>query len=167
MRVTARGPIRLRFEVDYAPWQVGDAVVREHKVATLDVGSHLNRQQVSYRIKGVDHLTVAAGLAMHADARLAHVGAESIAVWDTPQKRSAGRIATGLVLPSGEAARHAKSDSAIWALFDVADGGSIRFASGAGWSKGDMPDFGFWRRYLSDYRMRWSHPLRVRWPAIP
>lgn len=166
VRVTATGPVRLRFEVDYAPWRVGDAEVTEHKVVTLDAGSHLNRQVARYRIKGKRRLVVAAGLAVHAGARVGHVGAMRIAVWDVPQKKSAGRIATGLVLPQGATGRYVTGDGAAWVLFDVADGDTIRFASGAGWSKGDMPDFRTWRRCLRDYRKRWSHPLRVHWPTI-
>lgn len=165
VRITAQGPVRLRFEVDYAPWRAGDAVVREHKVVTLDAGSHFNRQTVKYRITGARRLIVAAGVAMHAGARLAHADAERIAVWDTPQRKSAGRIATGLVLPRGEPARFAIGGDAAWMLFQVTDADTIRFASGAGWSKGDMPDFKTWLHCLRDYRMRWSHPLQVHWLA--
>lgn len=120
---------------------------------------------VTYRIEGAPRLTVAAGVAVHAGAQLVHAGATRIAVWDMPQKKSAGRIATALLLAPGETARYANTPDAAWALFDVADGGTIRFASGAGWSQGDMPDFHSWQQYLYDYSMRWSHPLRVRWPA--
>jgi len=165
VRITAMGPVRLRFEVDYAPWRVGRATVGEHKVITLDAGAHLNRQAATYRIEGARRLTVAAGVATHAGAEVVHEGAARIAVWDTSQKPSAGRIATGLLLAPRETARYAVAGGAAWALFDVADGGTVRFASGAGWSKGDMPDFKRWRRYLRDAQLRWSHPLRVRWPA--
>lgn len=165
VRITAMGPVRLRFEVDYAPWPVGRAKVREHKVITLDAGAHLNRQAVTYRIEGARRLTVAAGVATHAGAEVVHEGAARIGVWDTPQKPSAGRIATGLLLAPRATARYTVAGGAAWALFDVADGDTIRFASGAGWSKGDMPGFPHWRRYLRDAQLRWSHPLRVGWPA--
>ena len=163
VRITALGPVRLRFEVDYPVWRVGHALVHQHKVITLDAGSHLNRQVVSYRIEGAPRATVAAGVAVHAGADLVHDGATRIAVWDTPQKASAGRIATALLLAPGQSARYATTHDAAWALFDVADGDSIRFASGSGWSQGDMPDFASWQRYLDGYRQRWSHPLQVRW----
>lgn len=166
VRITALGPVRLRFEVDYPAWRVGNALLHQHKVITLDAGSHLNRQVVTWRVDGAPRATVAAGVAVHAGADLVHEGAAYIAVWDTPQKQSAGRIATALLPAPGEAARYAGTHDAAWALFDVADGGSIRFASGAGWSQGDMPDFSAWQAYLRDYSMRWSHPLQVRWPAI-
>jgi hypothetical protein len=165
VRITALGPVRLRFEVDYPAWRVGKVLLRQHKVVTLDAGAHLNRQVVTYRIAGAPRATVAAGVAVHAGADLVHDGATRIAVWDTPQKKSAGRIATALLLAPDETARYAGTRDAAWALFDVADGDSIRFASGAGWSQGDMPDFRAWQAYLHDYSMRWSHPLRVHWPA--
>lgn len=163
VRITALGPVRLRFEVDYPAWRIGNALVHQHKVITLDAGSHLNRQVVTYRIEGASRATVAAGVAVHAGADLVHDDATRIAVWDTPQKASAGHIATALLLAPGEAARYAGTRDAAWALFDVADGDSIRFASGAGWSQGDMPDFHAWQTYLYDYSLRWSNPLRVRW----
>ncbi|KRE97854.1 hypothetical protein ASG87_15130 [Frateuria sp. Soil773] len=161
--VTATGPIRLRFEVDYAPWKAGAVFVREHKAVTLDAGSHMNRQAVSYRLEGARRLTLAAGVSVHDGARVAHEGAASIAVWDTPQKADAGRIATALIVAPKEPARYAEGGGAAWALFDVGDGDTVRFASGAGWSKGDMPDFAAWQRYLGDYRQRWANPLRLRW----
>jgi hypothetical protein len=164
VRITAMGPVRLRFEVDYVPWRVGRATVSEHKVVTLDAGAHLNRQAVTYRIEGARRLTVGAGVAVHAGARVAHEGTAQIAVWDTPQKRDAGRIATALLVPPDEKARYVAAAGAAWALFDVADGETLCFASGAGWSKGGVPDFRTWRRELRDARLRWSHPLRVRWP---
>jgi hypothetical protein len=144
---------------------VGNVTLQQHKVITLDAGSHLNRQVVTYRIEGAPRATVAAGVAVHAGADLVHDGAARIAVWDTPQKASAGRIATALLLAPGETARYAGTHDAAWTVFDVADGGSIRFASGSGWSQGDMPDFRGWQNYLYDYSMRWSHPLQVHWPA--
>ncbi|MEW9623811.1 DUF4861 family protein [Rhodanobacter geophilus] len=164
VRITALGPVRLRFEVDYPAWHVGNVLFHQHKVVTLDAGSHLNRQMVSYRIEGAPRATVAAGVAVHAGANLVHDGAMRIAVWDMPQKASAGRIATALLLAPGETARYAVSHDAAWALFDVADGDSIRFASGSAWSQGDMPGFRAWQSYLYDYSMRWSNPLQVRWP---
>lgn len=167
VRITAMGPVRLRFEVDYPAWRVGNATLHQHKVITLDAGSHLNRQLVTYRIEGAPRLTVAAGVAVHAGAQVAHDGATLIAVWDTPQKASAGRIATALLLPPGEKARYATTRDAAWALFDVADGDTIRFASGAGWSQGGMSDFRSWQRYLRDAQLRWSHPLQVRWIGRP
>lgn len=167
VRITAMGPVRLRFEVDYPPWRVGKALLTQHKVITLDAGAHLNRQVVSWHVEGAPRLAVAAGVAVHAGAELAHDGAARIAVWDTPQQASAGRIATGLLLAPGQHARYVQTRNAAWALFDVSNGERIRFASGAGWSKGDMPDFPAWQHYLYDYSMRWSHPLVVRWPDRP
>ncbi|MBA2078846.1 MAG: DUF4861 family protein [Rhodanobacter sp.] len=167
VRITAMGPVRLRFEVDYPAWQVGPATVHQHKVVTLDAGAYLNRQVVSYRIDGAPRTTVAAGVAVHADARLVHDAAMQIAVWDTPQKTSAGRIATALLLAPDATARYAATHDAAWALFDVADGDSIRFASGAAWSQGGMPYFSSWQRYLRDYAACWGHPLQVRWPPLP
>lgn len=164
VRITALGPVRLRFEVDYPAWRVSNTLVHQHKVITLDAGSHLNQQVVTYRIEGAPQATVAAGVAVHAGADLVHDGAMQIAVWDTPQKASAGHITTALLLAPGEAARYATTHDAAWALFDASDGGSIRFASGSGWSQGDMPDFHAWQSYLYDYSMRWSNPLKVRWP---
>ncbi|HEX7338514.1 MAG TPA: DUF4861 family protein [Rhodanobacteraceae bacterium] len=163
VRITAMGPIRLRFVVDYAPWQVGPATVRERKVVTLDAGAHFNRQSVTWHFTGVSHLPVAAGVAVHHGAEWTRDAAASVAVWDMPQKAGAGRIATGLVLAPGQTARHVRGQKAAWLVFDVADGGRIRFASGAGWAKGDVPNFAVWRARVATYRQRWSHPLKVTW----
>lgn len=167
VHITAAGPVRLRFEVDYPAWRVGAATVRQHKVITLDAGSHFNHQVVTWHVTGAPRVSVVAGVAVHAGAQLVHAGADTIAVWDTPQTPSAGRIATALLLAPGETARYASTRDAAWAVFEVTDGERIRFASGAGWSQGDVPDFAHWQRTVHEERQRWSHPLQVRWPDAP
>lgn len=167
VRITAMGPVRLRFEVDYAPWRAGDVRVHEHKAVTLDAGAHLNRQRVRYAFDGAAKMTMAAGLAVHRGARVRDLDGHGLAVWDTPQKAGPGRIATGLDGLAGEPVRMRSTAGARWVLFDVADGGTIEFVSGAGWSHGDVADFAAWLRLLRDDRMRRAHPLQVRWGSPP
>lgn len=164
-RVTARGPVRLRVDVDYAPWRAGAATVHEHKVVTLDAGSRMNRQQVRYRLDGAPSVSMMVGLTVHDPAEAIRRGTGWIAVWGNAQRADAGQVATGLVLPAAMRgrARALGTDSAQWLRFTVRDGDGFSFASGAGWSKGGIPDFATWQHYLADYRMRWDHPLSWRW----
>lgn len=163
-RVVAAGPVRLRIEVDYAPWRVGKAIVREHKTITLDAGSHMNRQVVRYRVEGAKRVVVVAGVAIHSGASVVRHGNDFFAVWDVPQRVDAGRIGTAVMMaPAQRGGRLQRTADAAWLRFAIRDGERIAFASGSAWSLGDMPDFPAWTAYLQAYRMRWKQPLRWRW----
>ena len=175
-RILANGPIRLDFTLDYAPWRVAGAMVRETKRVTLDAGARLNHMRATYHFEGAATLTVAAGVAMHRDAVLHQPGldrpdAAIASVWDTPQLASAGRIGTALVLPpetharfatlpmDGEAAGHALF------LFDVRDGDTIDYFAGSAWSQADTPTQADFDRELVDARERMVHPVVVGWKS--
>ena len=48
-KVIANGPIRVIFELTYAPWDVNGREVSEVKRVTLDAGQNLNRFESSYK----------------------------------------------------------------------------------------------------------------------
>ena len=49
-RVLTNGPIRLVFELGYAPWDAGGVKVSETKRITLDAGSNFDRVDSTYRV---------------------------------------------------------------------------------------------------------------------
>src|SRR5262249_20403963 len=64
-RVFANGPIRLVFELDYAPWEAGGSRVAETRRVILDAGTHFNRFESRFSgQEGV--LPIGLGIAKHA-----------------------------------------------------------------------------------------------------
>jgi hypothetical protein len=163
-RILADGPIRVAFELEYAPWKAAGTEVEESKYVELDAGSHLNHLQSTFRFTGPRQIVVAAGLALHPPARrqlLAH--GRIVSVWDSPQLASAGHIVTGLILPGRENAAFTEREANAVLLVSVKPDASIRYYAGAGWSQADMPTQEAWNAYLIAYLERLKHPVVRRW----
>lgn len=129
--MVADGPIRVAFELEYAPWKAAGTEVEESKYVELDAGSHLNQLQSSFRFTGPKQIDVAAGLALHPPARgqlLAH--GKIVSVWDSPQLASAGHILTGLILPRPEKAAFAEREGNAVLVVPVKPGAAIRYGAG-------------------------------------
>jgi hypothetical protein len=163
-KILAAGPIRFEFEVSYAPWQAGGRIVTETKRITLDAGSHLNKIVSTFTFDGGSSLDFATGIAIHEGGVATVPAGKSVAaVWDTPQKPSAGRIATGLVsLP----AEHATTTTAVnhaLMIFDRHSGEPFTYFAGSGWSKADMPTQADWNTYLIRFQELREHPVAFSW----
>jgi len=84
-------------------------------------------------------------------------------VWDTPQKPSAGRIATGVLsLPAQHASTMTAWNHALM-IFERHSGGSFEYFAGSGWSKADMPTQQDWNAYLIRFEELQKHPVAVTW----
>jgi hypothetical protein len=163
-RILADGPIRVAFELKYAPWRAAGVEVDETKYVELDAGSHLNHGYSSFRFAGSNEITVAVGLAVHGPAEVKQLAAGSIvSVWDSPQLTSAGRIATGLVLPPKATAKFARTADNAVLLLPIHAGKAVDYYAGAGWSQADMPTPDAWNSYLTQYLERLRHPVQHKW----
>jgi Domain of unknown function (DUF4861) len=163
-KILAAGPIRFEFEVSYAPWQAAGRMVAETKRITLDAGSHLNKIVSTFTFGGGSPLDLAAGIAIHEGGLTTLLDGKSIAsVWDTPQKLSAGRIATGLVsLPAEHAVTMTATNHALM-IFERHSGESFEYFAGSGWSKADMPTQEDWNTYLVRFEEAREHPVALTW----
>lgn len=170
-RILANGPIRTDFILTYAPWSTPHLTLSENKRITLDAGSHLNRIRSTFYLSGAPSATIAAGVAMHSGSehRL-DPERSSIAVWDTPQLASAGHIATAVLCPgitphpAGQSTIQGGKPLNAFLCFDVKDGDTIEYATGAAWSQADIPTFADWLNYLRRYRERALNPLAPTTP---
>jgi pectinesterase len=163
-RILAEGPIRVAFELEYAPWKAAGTEVEESKYVELDAGSHLNHLQSTFRFNGPRQIDVAAGLALHQPARRQLLAqGRIVSVWDSPQLASAGHIVTGLILPPPEKAAFSEREGNAVLVVPVKPGASIRYYAGAGWSQADMPTQEAWNAYLIAYLERLEHPVVHRW----
>ena len=165
-RILADGPIRVAFELRYAPWKAASTEVEETKYVELDAGSHMNRLQSTFRFPGLEKIEVAAGLALHEPAQLQRLAGDKIvSVWDSPDLASAGHIATALVLPPAEKAGFVEAQGNAVLLFPLKTGETIYYYAGSGWSQADMPTFEAWNAYLTQYLEGLRHPVIHQWES--
>jgi unsaturated rhamnogalacturonyl hydrolase len=65
-RVFANGPLRLVFELGYAPWNAGGLSVSERKRVTLDAGKNFGRFESTFKVEGRDaSFALGIGIAKH------------------------------------------------------------------------------------------------------
>jgi hypothetical protein len=164
IHILANGPIRISFEVMYAPWDANGIEVTEIKRITLDAGTHMNKIESTFTFGGAPTLDLAAAIAVHEGARAEFPLAGNIAsVWDTPQDPSAGRIATGLMAASGEHARTVEIAGHAVMIFTRKSGDPFIYFAGSGWSKADMPTAADWNNYLTLQLKMLEKPIETHW----
>lgn len=165
-KTLAVGPIRVAFEVTYAPWNCGNGVtVAETRRITLDAGSQLNRFESRLAIKGTNTVTVAVGLdvskARHHDGALTGSAGEGfVANWE-PELKPNGHTATAILIPSGCPAM-AQDTNHVLLMATVRDSEPFVWYAGAGWSKsGDFADAAAWTNYVAHVTACLKAPLRI------
>ena len=163
-KLIADGPIRVSFELSYAPWQAAGTTVSEVKRITLDAGSHLNRMESTFAFESGRDLPVAAGVAVHAGGQVEIAPDKAyISEWEAADDKTAGMVATGILLPWSEKAEPTNTSGHAFYVFNMHSGKPITYYAGAGWSKSDVPDQMAWNRYLAGFAARLQSPLEVRW----
>ncbi len=81
-KILENGPDRARFEVTYAPWQVGDRKVWETRTLTLEAGSQLSRIESVFHSDNAGELTIGIGIAKaKGDAPTQDAAMGTLATW--------------------------------------------------------------------------------------
>ena len=98
-RVLANGPIRLVFELGYAPWDAGGVRVAETKRVILDAGQGFDRFESIFKVDGQDRaLEVAVGIANHkGGAAQANAKGGWLRSWE-PLKEPNGNLGCGVIV---------------------------------------------------------------------
>jgi unsaturated rhamnogalacturonyl hydrolase len=164
-RVLANGPIRLVFELDYAPFLSGGAAFSEVKRITLDAGKSFNRIESHYFANGYPIAVTAAavGIAKHAGGSV-EVGKASgwMRTWE-PLKDGNGHLGCAVVLPPGGARAAYKSAERdhLLVLPSGSDGTVVSYA-GFAWDKsGDVADETAWGKAVQGLARELATPVRV------
>jgi len=168
-RILANGPYRILFELDYAPWKVGDAyIASETKRIQLDRGSHFNL--ISSRTR-IDSGETAADLSLAAALpRLYHPEADFFCDPDQNMLLSLevlpkdnGTLASAVFTADNSVKSCFETDSEAFAVFDLDQYEATAYYAGFYWSK-KVPVSGMEALIAEIEREQLlrRHPLRVR-----
>jgi pectinesterase len=169
-KVLANGPLRLIFELAYAPWSVGGREVAEVKRITLDAGQNLNRFESTYRVYqrggGNSPLTVALGIKKSEGSTFQSDLAQGwLRTWEPVQKGQAGNVGCGIVVApeSMVEAREAEGNYLVIARADSQQ--KIVYRAGFGWDRsGDFSTEAAWAEYLQNAALKLNSPLKIQFP---
>lgn len=165
-KVLANGPVRVMFELTYAPWDAAGDKVSEVKRITLDAGSNLNRVQSTFTSeKKAAELPVAIGLFTHDKAGKSAMNKKEgwMSRWGAGEK-GAGNMGTGVVIdPAIVTDMVPGPDNNILAVIKAASGKPVTYYVGAGWDRsGDFADGKAWDAYLAAAAKRVASPIKVQ-----
>ena len=163
-RVLANGPLRVMFELGYAPFDAGANVkVSETKRITLDAGRNFNRVASTFKVEGggAGKLDVGVGIGKHANADL-KTDKLWMRTWEKV-KDDDSSLGCAVVLPAGTTATVRPTDLDTFIVAKASAGVPFVYYMGAEWSKrpGGASDAGGWTRALQEQARDIASPVKV------
>jgi hypothetical protein len=162
-RVLAAGPIRLVFELDYAPWEAGGEKVSETKRVTLDAGAQSSRFESRFSGQR-GGIAAGIGIAKHGgsvvkvDAR-----AGTMRVWEPLDGGKAGNLGTAIVLPAGAKLEEHHGDLEYLIVTPVPKDGRLVYLAGSAWDQaGRIKDQAAWAAEVQAIASRLTNPVKVK-----
>ena len=162
-RVLAQGPIRVMFELDYAPFDAGAGVkVAETKRITLDAGSGFNRIASTFKVEGkVPALGVGVGIGKHKGADL-KTDKHWTRTWE-PLPDGNGNLGCAVVLPAATATTIRSTDLDTFIVAKATPGVPFVYYMGSDWSKraGGPADAAGWTKAVEEQARDIAAPVKV------
>lgn len=164
-KVLDNGPIRIAFQLDYAPFRADTVMITERRTISLDANTHFNRITEEYT-GDFDRLKVAAGIVTRgAGGKVLDILNKPIKVvgyWEplnTDNEPDNGHTTIGLVFPC-----EIKVETRLGHLLastEIPAGRPFTYQMGAGWSKNDVPTPQAMTQLIFDQKLKSENPLVV------
>jgi hypothetical protein len=167
-KVLACGPLRVSFELTFAPWGAAGHKFSEVKRVTLDAGSNLNH--LVSRIETDDNVPYQIGIGLtqtNGEGQVFKSREKGIlSYWENPDPKGKGSIATGVVFKPAQyidfTFMNVPKAMQNLVILTQLPKEPIDYYAGAGWSKsGDFADAAAWQKYLEEAAQRIQAPLQV------
>ena len=157
--VLANGPIRVMFELEYAPYEVNVAQLTEVKRVTLDAGSHFDFYQSHWKLNEIGDLSTAVGLKKAKGEQLMK-GDTWLAKWE-PMEKKAGNQGLALIVPPGTLEKTLESGPDHLAVMKRAKG-EAKWWAGFCWDKaGEITTADAWRAHVVQFTEKLAAPIKV------
>ena len=162
-RVLTNGPIRLVFELGYAPFEAGPNLkVTETKRITLDAGTNFNRIASTFKVEGGGaKLDAGVGIGKHPSADL-KTDKQWMRSWETV-KEDGSNLGCAVVLSSGTAATIKPTDLDTFMVAKASPNVPFVYYMGSEWSKrpGGAADAAAWTKAVQEEAREIGTPVRV------
>jgi unsaturated rhamnogalacturonyl hydrolase len=161
-RVLANGPIRLVFELTYAPWDAGPARVAETKRVILDAGTQFNRFESTFTgQKGA--LEVGVGIAKHPGSSVkVDAKHKTIRTWEPLDGGKSGNLGCAIVLQGDARPQEHQNDLDYLAVTGVPASGRLVYYAGSAWDRaGRIRDAAAWAAEVQSLADRLAVPVKI------
>jgi hypothetical protein len=162
-KVIANGPIRVMFELTYAPWEVNGRKISETKRITLDAGQNLDRFESYYKSVPDSPITYAIGIKNFGAASVQSSRRDGwLRTWEPLQKGSAGNLGCGIIIDPSLFLDVTEADGNCLVVAKAPAGQPAAYYAGFGWDRsGDFASMSEWDTYLQQSAKRARSPLKI------
>jgi hypothetical protein len=161
-RVLANGPVRLIFELTYAPWDAGGGKVAETKRVTLDAGTSFNRIESTFVAQGTP--SVGIGIAKHpgnaekTDLKLGWRG-----VWEPLDNGKSGHLGCAVMLQPGSKASAAETAAEYLLVTPAPSRGPLTYYAGTVWDQvSPVTSLEAWHKEGQGLAARLEAPIKIK-----
>lgn len=167
-RVLANGPIRVLFELEYAPFEVNGISVSEVKRVSLDAGSQLDHYRSTYKVfsrpdRPPVTLTNAIGL-RKMDGEKMELNATQgwLTVWQ-PMEKKAGEQGVAVIFTPSLFVKQADDKLNQIVVTQLAPGNVADYWAGFCWDKaGHITTQADWNKYVDEFARGLAAPIAVK-----
>jgi len=145
-----QGPLRLTFRLSYKPYPVGEKLVNETRVISLDAFSYLNSVTNTFEIDTTT-LMIATGIVMPENnpERVSFEPQTGWMAYAAPEDSVNGTIFAGVINPDGfSEVKISQGHLLGLCLYTV--GNSYSYYTGGGWSKAGFANMDEWVKIFAD-----------------
>jgi hypothetical protein len=162
-KVIANGPIRVVFELTYAPWDVHGRIVSEVKRITLDAGQNFDRFESFYTAVPEGPVTCGIGIKKNQGSTVQSSRQDGwLCTWEPLQKGQAGNLGCGIILDPAALVDFTEADGNYLAIAKAPAGQPASYYAGFGWDKsGDFAGVKEWEDYVRQFAGRLRSPLMI------
>ncbi len=158
-KVITTGPLRVMFELTYAPVKVGNQMITETKRISLDRGSYFNK--CVSKFKSSSEFEVAVGVVRRGNAGA--MSYDNSADWMTyqepPMKKGNGTIVSGVIFPGANNFEDKLNHGLL--SKKVSKSGTVTYYAGAGWSKAGFEQISDWQQVVVDKAKSLKQSIKV------
>jgi hypothetical protein len=155
------GPLRITFELMYAPLKIKDKTVVEVRRVSLDANSNFNRVMEVYA--GADDMQVAVGIVKSSRRTDDYEVDESngwVAFKDLPDGNKSGAIYVAAILP-GRKIQAKVAEKHLLAVANYKAAEPFFYYNGAGWSKAGFATDQDWYSFVALESEKLNRPLTI------
>ena len=169
--VLANGPIRVLFELEYAPFDVNGTSVSETKRISLDAGQQFDRFESHYRFAGDQtksmSLTTAIGLKKAAGEKVESDPAQGwLAKWEKMEK-GAGNQGLAVICRPANFVKTTEDTLNQLLLEKVGAENVAIWWAGFCWDKaGSLTDSETWKKHVAEFARGLASPIEVKVGAV-
>lgn len=171
-KVLANGPLRVMFELTYAPYEVNGISVAETKRITLDGGQQFDRHEIRYQPYAKPgqtvSLTAAIGLKKTAGEEVAADLTKGwFAKWE-PVEKKAGRQGLAAIVAPGATGKAAQDSLNHLVVTDLGSARTVTWWAGCCWDRaGHFTTAEAWRTHVAEFAQGLAAPLKVTVTTAP